>query len=102
MCTQRIEVHSRTCLFPCSANRPRDSVKPLPSPFALADISYDLYQVHKNTWSETEMSLATGADGICGLPELKPTTSGSMSVNVRCFTARGPLLQTMWEPMLQG
>ena len=91
MCTQSIEVHSRARLFPCSANRAHDSVKPLPSLSALADISYDRYQVNKNTWSETERSLATDADGICGLPKLRPTTSESVNVNVRCFAARGPL-----------
>lgn len=75
-------------------------MKPLPHPFALADISYDLYQVDKNARSETEMSLGAGADGICGLPELRPTTS--VSVNVRCFAAGGHWLQTTWEPTLLG
>lgn len=70
-------------------------MKPLSSPFAIADTSCDLYQVDKNAWSETEMSLATGADGICGLPELRPTTSGSGSMKVRCLAAGGPLLQAM-------
>lgn len=70
-------------------NRSRDSVKPLLGPFALADISYDLYQADKNSQTEIEMSLSTGADGICGLPEFRPTTS--VSVNVRCFAAGGPM-----------
>lgn len=52
-------------------------VKPLPGLFACANVSCDLYQVDKNTWSETEMSLATGADGTREPSELRPTTSES-------------------------
>lgn len=90
MCTQCTEVHSTALLLLCSANRSWDSLKPVPGPFALADISYDLCQVDKNAWNETEMSLATGADGICGLPELREITSMSGTVNMRCLLLEGP------------
>lgn len=50
-------------------------VKCLPGLFVCANVPCDFYQADKNTWSKTEMSLATDADRTHELSELRPTTS---------------------------